>query len=196
MSSPNFSDEPGPHGAAPAPAASGRRGTVMKAVAAAVAIVALVFGANAISSGGSSSTASASGAATGQAPPGARGGFAGRMPPGGMGTDVTGATLAKLKAVVTARYPGTIEHALALSDGSYVVHVIRSNGTEVHVAMSKAFKITGTQTGGPPGGARPGGAPPTGTGAPPAGGTPPSSAGGSSSGSSGGSSSSATTTKS
>jgi hypothetical protein len=73
-------------------------------------------------------------------------------PPGGMGTAVTGETLAKLKAAATAKYPGTVEHAMKLPDGSYVVHVIQSSGKgEVHVLVSKAFKVTGVQKGGPPG---------------------------------------------
>jgi hypothetical protein len=76
---------------------------------------------------------------------------------------VTGATLTKLKAVVAARYPGTVERALKLPDGSYEVHVIHAGG-EVHVRVSKDFKITGTEQGGPPAGA--GSAPPPGQSAP------------------------------
>ncbi len=73
-----------------------------------------------------------------------------------MGTAVTGATLTKLKAVATAKYPGTVERAMKLADGSYVVHVIQSGSKgEVHVLVSKDFKITGTQKGGPPGGGAP-----------------------------------------
>jgi hypothetical protein len=62
---------------------------------------------------------------------------------------------------------------MKLADGSYVVHVIKSDGSgEAHVLVSKAFKVTGTQTGGP------GGGPPPGAGgqAPPQGQAPPSSA--------------------
>jgi hypothetical protein len=132
---------------------------IAKVVAAAAAIVALAFGANAIANGDSSS-ATANGAQTAAGRPGNGG------PPGGMGTAVTGATLTKLKAVATAKYPGTVERAMKLSDGSYVVHVIQSGSKgEVHVLVSKDFKITGTQKGGPPGG---GGAPPSGS-APPSG---------------------------
>ena len=83
-----------------------------------------------------------------------------------MGTAVTGATLTKLKAVATAKYPGTVERAMKLSDGSYEVHVIQSGSKgEVHVLVSKDFKVTGTQKGGPPGGGKPpsGSAPPSGT---------------------------------
>ena len=83
-----------------------------------------------------------------------------------MGTAVTGATLTKLKAVATAKYPGTVERAMKLSDGSYEVHVIQTGGKgEVHVLVSKGLKVTGTQKGGPPGGGAPpsGSAPPSGT---------------------------------
>jgi hypothetical protein len=69
---------------------------------------------------------------------------------------VTGATLAKLKSAVAARYPGTVERAVKLPDGSYAVHVIRSSGQEVHVLVSRDFKVTGTEQrdfgGGPPAG--------------------------------------------
>ena len=129
---------------------------IAKVVAAAAAIVALAFEANAIANGDSSS-ATANGPQTAAGRPGTGG------PPGGMGTAVTGATLTKLKAVATAKYPGTVERAMKLPDGSYEVHVIQTGGKgEVHVLVSKAFKITGTQKGGPPGG----GAPPSGS-APP-----------------------------
>jgi hypothetical protein len=132
---------------------------IAKVVAAAAAIVALAFGANAIANGDSSST-TANGAQTTAGRPGNGG------PPGGMGTAVTGATLTKLKAVATAKYPGTVERAMKLADGSYVVHVIQSSSKgEVHVLVSKDFKVTGTQKGGPPGGGAPpsGSAPPNGT---------------------------------
>jgi len=128
---------------------------IAKVVAAAAAVIALAFGANAIANGDSSS-APVNGAA-------GRPGNGG--PPGGMGTAVTGATLTKLKAVATAKYPGTVERAMKLPDGSYEVHVIQSGSKgEVHVLVSKDFKVTGTQKGGPPGGAPPSGsAPPSGT---------------------------------
>jgi hypothetical protein len=132
---------------------------IAKVVAAAAAIVALAFGANAIANGNSSS-ATANGAQTAAGRPGDGG------PPGGMGTAVTGATLTRLKAVATAKYPGTVERAMKLSDGSYEVHVIQSGGKgEVHVLVSKAFRVTGTQQGGAPGGGAPpsGSAPPSGT---------------------------------
>jgi hypothetical protein len=85
---------------------------------------------------------------------------------GGFGTPVTGATLTKLKSVATAKYAGaSVERANMLPDGSYEVHVIQSNGTELHVLVSKDFKVTGTEQGGGPGGSPPAGytAPSTGT---------------------------------
>jgi hypothetical protein len=73
-----------------------------------------------------------------------------------MGAPVTGSTLIKLKAVATAKVPGTVERAMKRADGSYVVHVIKSDGSgEVHVLVSNALKVTGTQTGGPGGGRPP-----------------------------------------
>ena len=117
------------------------------------------------------------GAAAGQVAPN------GQAPPGapGSGTAVTGAAAAKAKASALARHPGTVEAVVRLGDGSYVVHVITSGG-ELHVAVSKAFRVTGVQQGrgGPPAGAS--GTPPSGT-APPTGGTPPATGGSSAGGS-------------
>ena len=51
----------------------------------------------------------------------------------------------------------TVERAMKLADGSYEVHVIRSGGAgEVHVLVTKDFKVTGTSQG-PPAGAPPAG---------------------------------------
>jgi len=75
------------------------------------------------------------GAPTGTPPTGA--------PPGG-GQAVTGTTAAKVKAAALAKYPGTLERVEQLGDGSYVAHVIQSSG-EIHVLVSKAFAVTGTQ---------------------------------------------------
>jgi hypothetical protein len=127
--------------------------TIRRAFAGAAIVAAMAFGAKAIVNDGSSATAAA-----GQfGPPGAQQGAAGApqgVPPG-MGTPVTGSTLTELRSVVTAKYPGSVERAMKLTDGSYVVHVIESDGSgEVHVLVSKALKITGTQTGGPPPGAQ------------------------------------------
>ncbi len=76
-------------------------------------------------------------------------------PGGGFGTPATGAAADKAKAAALAKYPGTVERVVKLSDGSYVVHVMRSSGGEVHVKVSKAFAVTGTEQGPPAGGAPP-----------------------------------------
>jgi hypothetical protein len=120
-----------------------------RGVAALAAVAALAFGANAVADNSSSSASTTAGGA----PAGARQGA-----PPDMGTAVTGSTLTKLKSVATARYPGTVERAMKLSDGSYVVHVEQTDGTEVHVLVSSAFAVTGVDDG-PPGG----GSPPSGT---------------------------------
>jgi hypothetical protein len=83
-----------------------------------------------------------------------------------MFSPVTGATLAKLKAVATAKYPGTVERTMKLPDGSYEVHVIQSNGQEVHVLVSRRFTVTGTERGGLRGAPPDGQAPPSGQAAP------------------------------
>ena len=78
------------------------------------------------------------------------------MTPPGMGSEVTGSTLTKLESAATAKYPGTVERAMELQDGTYVVHVVQSNGDgEVHVLVCKDFEVTGVQQGGPPGRDRP-----------------------------------------
>ena len=65
------------------------------------------------------------GQARSAAPSAAPAGPTGAGAPPQMGTAVTGATLTKLTAAATTRHPGTVERAMKLSDGSYVVHVIR-----------------------------------------------------------------------
>jgi hypothetical protein len=119
-----------------------------KAVAGVAVLAALAFGATAIgkssdSSSASTGTTAAQGIPSRQAPNGAPSGMR------GFGTPVTGATLTRLKAVATAKYPGTVERAMKLPDGSYAVHVIASNGQELHVLVSKDFVVTGTQQGPP-----------------------------------------------
>ncbi|MGZ4277694.1 MAG: hypothetical protein ACXVFK_13240 [Solirubrobacteraceae bacterium] len=132
-----------------------------------IAAVVLTFGAYLIGrSNTSTTTAGAANASqrlpggTGQAPQAGQLPQDGQAPqngqaPPGFGTPVTGATAAKLQSLVTAKYPGTVERVMKLSDGSYVVHVIGSGG-ERHVTVSKDFKITGAEQGGPggPGGGR------------------------------------------
>ena len=70
----------------------------------------------------------------------------GTLPPGwtpGSGTLITGAAADKAKAVATAKYPGTVNRVLRLSDGTYAVHLFATSGVH-HVFVSKDFKITGT----------------------------------------------------
>ena len=132
---------------------------IAKVVAAAAAIVALAFGANAIANGDSSS-ATANGAQTAAADTRQRR-AAGRDRHRRHRRNPDEAQGGRDRQV-----PGTVEHAMKLADGSYVVHVIQSGSKgEVHVLVSKAFKITGTQKGGPRGGGAPpsGSAPPNGT---------------------------------
>ena len=134
-----------------------------KYFAAGIAAVALAFGAYSIGKSNTASTPSAN-AAQRVAPPGAgtQGGQSGQLPQGaqngqappGFGAQVTGTTLARLKSLVAAKYPGTIERAMKLPDGSYVVHVLGTS-SETHVLVSKDFRITGTETGGPGGGGAP-----------------------------------------
>ena len=124
---------------------------LVKAALAGVVAVAVAFGAYAI--GGSGSDSGGAGPASVTAPP-----AAGQAPPA-FGTDITGAAAAKAKAAALAKYDGAIERVVKLADGSYVVHVITAEG-EVHVAVSKAFKVTGADQGGPGGGAPPSRVPP------------------------------------
>jgi hypothetical protein len=135
---------------------SARRGACPFTAAAAAALALVIAGC------GGSSTSAASGGATTAAPAAAasttapaqagppRGG--GGRPFGG--PPVVGPAAAKVKAAALAKYPGTIQIIQQRPDGTYVAHVIRADKTEVHVLVSKAFKVTGTQTG-PPGGRRP-----------------------------------------
>ncbi len=131
------------------------RSKVAKGVAAVAAIGALALGANAITSSDSSTTAAATGAEnTAAGAPGAAGAPTGAPPR--MGTAVTGDTLTKVTDAATAKYPGDVERAMQLADGSYEVHVVQSNGDgEVRVLVSKAFEVTGLRQGGPPAGAPP-----------------------------------------
>jgi hypothetical protein len=95
----------------------------------------------------------------GQAPQGGQGGP-------GLGAPATGTAAKKAKAAALARYSGSVGRVDKLQDGSYVVHVITSKG-EYHVSVSKAFKVTGADQGGPGGGGgTPGGKPQSGGSAP------------------------------
>lgn len=128
----------------------------VKTALAGVAAVAIAIGAFALGSSGSDSGSAASDTAppaTGQAPGSGQLPQRGQTPPG-FGTEITGAAAAKAKAAALARYDGAIERVEKLADGSYVVHVITAEG-EVHVAVSKGFKVTGSDEGAPPPGAAP-----------------------------------------
>src|SRR4051812_35055178 len=149
------------------------RSKITKTVAAVAALAAVAFGASALAGATSDTRTSAAGPGGTGAPPGLQQSGNGQRPGRGTFQQATGAAAEKAKAAATAKYPGTVEGVRALPDGSYVVHVIRSNG-EIHVHVSKAFTVTGTDTGGPGG---PGGPPPTSGSAPqgvvPRGSTPP-----------------------
>jgi hypothetical protein len=73
--------------------------------------------------------------------------ISGSLPPGwtpGSGKLITGTAADKAKAIATAKYPGTVNRVLQLSDGSYAVHLFATTGNVHHVFVSKDFKITGT----------------------------------------------------
>jgi hypothetical protein len=132
---------------------------VAKGIASLAAVAAIAAGGFAVSSNGGSNSASAAGNATtstttaaapnGTPPAGARMG----------GTPATGTEATKAKAAALAKYPGTAERVMKFANGGYGVHVIKSDGTQVHVLVSSTFTVTGTQTGGPPAGMK-GQAPP------------------------------------
>jgi hypothetical protein len=102
---------------------------------------------------GSSSTGTTSASNAAATTPGTASSTQG-MPPG-MGMAVAGAAADKAKAAALAKYKGTVERVMKLPDGSYVVHVLRTSGGEVHVEVSKAFQVTGTEQGPPTGAAPP-----------------------------------------
>jgi hypothetical protein len=134
---------------------STKTNTPIKSIAVGLAAGALALGGYAIgnSNSGSSATAAVPQAAqTGQAAPTGKFGAGGG--PRGFGTAATGAAADKAKAAALAKYSGTVQTVMKLNDGSYMVHVVTSNG-ELHVLVSKDFKVTGTQQG-PPAGAGPG----------------------------------------
>ena len=79
----------------------------------------------------------------GQLPPSGQVPGGGQAPPG-FGTPVSGTAATKAAKAAVAKYPGSVEAVMQLSDGSYVVHVITSSG-EDHVAVSSAFQVTGVE---------------------------------------------------
>jgi hypothetical protein len=113
-------------------------------VAAGAAAVAVAIGGVTISNSSSSNSASgtanvAQAAAPGKAPRSAQ------VPQNwrpGTGTIITGAAAEKAKAAALAKYSGTVNRVLQLSDGSYAVHMFATSGPH-HVFVSKDFKVTG-----------------------------------------------------
>ncbi|HEX4719138.1 MAG TPA: hypothetical protein VH300_11445 [Thermoleophilaceae bacterium] len=64
------------------------------------------------------------------------------------GADLTGAAAEKAAKAATAKFPGDIERVTAgPGGGGYVVHVIQSDGCEVHVVVSGGFKVLGSDAG-------------------------------------------------
>jgi hypothetical protein len=125
-------------------------------------VAAIALGGGVLAGCGSSTTTAATPSTTGSTAA-ATSNAPGTRPPG-FGKVVTGTAASKAKAAALATYPGTVERVMQLDDGSYMVHVLRSSGSEVHVKVSKAFKVTGTVQGMPGRGAPPGTpAPSTGT---------------------------------
>jgi len=114
-------------------------------VAAGAAAVAVAIGGLAIGNSSSSNGASGTTNAT-QAVPPAQAPRSGQVPQNwrpGTGTIITGAAADKAKAAaLAAKYQGTVNRVLKLSDGSYVVHLIATSGPH-HVFVSKDFKVTG-----------------------------------------------------
>jgi hypothetical protein len=137
------------------------KSNVAKGIASLMAVAAIAAGGFAVSSSGGNSSASAAGnpatsTTTAAAPGGTPSSSTPRTgtPPAGArmgGTQATGTEATKAKAAALAKYPGTVERVMKFADGSYGVHVFKSDGTEVHVLVSSTFKVTGTQTGPPAG---------------------------------------------
>jgi len=66
---------------------------------------------------------------------------------GGAGeTPLTGATLAGVKAAVTAKYPGaTFTRVETDNGGVYEAHIVTAAGDKLTVALDKAYAITGAK---------------------------------------------------
>jgi hypothetical protein len=125
---------------------------LMRSVAAGAAALVVAVGGVAIvnssSSNGTSGTASAQAAAPGHAPGPSTATPTGQIPKNwqpGTGTIITGAAADKAKAAaIAAKYQGTVNRVLKLSDGSYVVHIIATSGPH-HVFVSQSFKVMGSE---------------------------------------------------
>jgi hypothetical protein len=112
------------------------------AAAVAVAIGGLAIGNSSSGNGASGATHAAQAAAPSQSP------RSGQVPQNwspGTGTIITGAAADKAKAAaLAAKYQGTVNRVLRLSDGSYAVHMFATSGPH-HIFVSKDFKVTGAQ---------------------------------------------------
>lgn len=77
---------------------------------------------------------------------GGPGGMGGRGDGGGAGeTALAGDTLTKVKAAVSAKYPGaTFTRVETDNGGVYEAHIVTAAGDEVTVALDRAYAITGT----------------------------------------------------
>jgi hypothetical protein len=116
------------------------------AAAVAIAIGAFAIGNSSSSNGAPGTTKAAQVAAPGQGPRSAgQAPQSGQVPQNwrpGTGTIITGAAAAKAEAVALAKYAGTVNRVLKLSDGSYAVHMFATSGPH-HVFVSTDFKIIG-----------------------------------------------------
>jgi hypothetical protein len=115
-------------------------------VAAGAAVVAVAVGGVAIGSSSPSNGASGTANAA-QAPAPSQASRSGQVPQNwrpGTGTIITGAAAGKAKAAALAKYEGTVNRVLKLSDGSYAVHMFATSGPH-HVFVSKDFKVTGAE---------------------------------------------------
>ena len=62
---------------------------------------------------------------------------------GGAETVVTGADADKANAAALASVPGKVSKTEKRADGTYEVEITKADGTEVHVMLDAAFKVTG-----------------------------------------------------
>jgi hypothetical protein len=117
------------------------------AAAVAVAIGGIAIGNSGSSNGASNTTNAAQAAAPSRAAAPSQATASGKVPRNwrpGTGTIITGGAADKVKAAALAKYPGTVNRVLKLSDGSYVAHMFATSGPH-HVFVGKDFKITGTE---------------------------------------------------
>ena len=74
---------------------------------------------------------------------GGHGDHGGRGDHGGAETVVTGADADKANAAALASVPGKVSKTEKRADGTYEVEITKADGTEVHVMLDAAFKVTG-----------------------------------------------------